>query len=387
MFFKSLSGKFRLLCLGHCTLWSLYYFGHQQRHTFRRLFCFLVLTLTFNSGIAYGNGKFFHLEKVPVDVPYQRALLMFEGGEETLVLQSKYKTIGTEDVNSIAWVVPVPAVPELASMNAQDAGITFFLLGIRSRPKFIPIVQIATTVSILVLISLLISKVLNWIYAKIIKGKEKPVSVLRISIGLIVGIILLIAILMPSLGRSPVDILKAETVGIYDVKVIRGEDSNAVTQWLSSNGFGFGDTDTKVFGEYVKKSWCFVAAKVDEEVISSSEGAVSEGLVAPLILRFDSNEAIYPMALTGTTGFNTEILLYILSDHKMECGDRLKLTFFGETSSPFGDKDSLVFFQDVKTKSWQMCKFKGTLKPDQMKEDIVFKQAKDDEPYREIRWY
>jgi hypothetical protein len=34
-----------------------------------------------------------------------------------------------------------------------------------------------------------------------------------------------------------------------------------------------------------------------------------------------------------------------------------------------------------------MCKFKGTLKPDQMKEDIVFKQAKDDEPYREIRLY
>jgi hypothetical protein len=192
---------------------------------------------------------------------------------------------------------------------------------------------------------------------------------------------------MPSLGRSPVDILKAETVGIYDVKVIRGEDATAVTEWLKGNGFGFGETDTKVLDQYVKKGWCFVAAKVDKEVISNSEGAVSEGLVAPLILRFDSNEAIYPMALTGTTGFDTEVLLYVLSDHKMECGERLKLAYFGETSSPFADKDSLEFFRDAKTRSWQMCKFKGILKPEKMKEDIVFKQAKDEEPYREIRWY
>ena len=92
------------------------------------------------------------------------------------------------------------------------------------------------------------------------------------------------------------------------------------------------------------------------------------------------------MALTGTTNTETEVLLYILSDHKMECGERLKLTFFGEKSNPFPG-DSSEFFSDMKTKSWQMSKFKGTLEPDQMKEDIVFKQAKDDEPYREIRWY
>ncbi|NIV70051.1 MAG: DUF2330 domain-containing protein [Phycisphaerae bacterium] len=361
--------------------------GHKKLHTLRRLFCFIGLGLLLNSSVAQGDGKFFHLEKVPVDVPYQRALLMFEGGEETLVLQSKYKTVGTEDVNSIAWVVPVPAVPELASMNAQDARIIFFLLGLRSRPHFIPIVQIASTVSILVLTGLLIAKVLNWIFAKLIKGEEKPVSALRISIGLIVGIILLAGILMPSLGRPSVDILKAETVGIYDVKVIRGDDASTVTQWLRGNGFGFGKADTKIFDQYVKKGWCFVTAKVDKEVISSSEGAVSEGLVAPLIMRFDSNEAIYPMALTGTTGFDTEVLLYILSDHKMECGERLKLAFFGETSSPFGDKYSPEFFRDAKTKSWQMCKFKGILKPEKMKEDIVFKQAKDNEPFKEIRWY
>jgi hypothetical protein len=348
-----------------------------------------VLALIVNSGVARGNGKFFYLEKVPVDVPYQRALLMFNGGEETLVLQSQYKTVGTEDVNSLAWVVPVPSVPELASMDAKDARMIFFLLGMRSYPKVVPIVRIAIAVSIVVLISLLISKVLIWIYAKLIKGEAKPVSLLRTSIGVIAIIMMLAAIVMPGLNIAgeEVDILKAETVGIYDVKVIREDDANAVTQWLSSNGFGLGETDTKVLDQYVRKGWCFVTAKVDKEVISRSKGAVSEGLAAPLILRFDSNEAIYPMALTGTTGFDTEVLLYVLSDYKVECGERLKLAFFDETSNPFGDKYSPEFFRDAKTRSWQMCKFKGTLKPEKMKEDIVFKQAKDDEPYREIRWY
>lgn len=360
----------------------------------RKTIVFLVLALMVTGSVARGDGKFFHIEKVPVGVPYQRALLMFEDGKETLVLQSQYKTVGAEDVNSIAWVVPVPAVPELASMNAKEAKFMFFWLGLRSRPNVFPIVRLAISISIIVLVCFFITKVLNWFFAKRIKAGAKPLAVsgLRIAIWVVIGFVLIAAILMPALGKVGVKVVKEETVGIYDVKVIKGDDAGTVTQWLKDNGFGFDERDSKVFDQYVKKGWCFVTAKVGKEVDPNSEGAISEGLAAPLILRFDSKEAVYPMALTGTTEGNTEVLLYLFSDHKMECGDRLNLAFFGETSSPFGQKVSSTvepngFFRDAKTKLWQMCKFKGTLKPDQMKEDIVFKQAMNDEPYRKIRWY
>jgi hypothetical protein len=366
-------------------------------HTTRRSpFYFIVLVLIVTSGIVRGDGKFFYLEKVPVDIPYQRAVLVFEDGKETLVLQSKYKTVGVEDVNSIAWVVPIPSIPELASMDAKEARHMFLMLGLISQPNVRGIGRFAILLSIVALLTFLIAKLLNWFFAKLTKAGAKPltVNILWVVIWVIVGFILIAGLLMPTLGTAggEVDVLKAETVGIYDVKVIRGDDANAVTQWLKDNGFGFLETDKKVFDQYVKKGWCFVTAKVDKEVNPSTEGAVSEGLAAPLILRFDSKKVIYPMALTGTTGENTEVLLYIFSDHKMECGDRLKLAFFGETSNPFRQRDYFTlepndFFHDVKTELWQMCKFKGTLKPDQMKEDIVFKQAKDDKPYREIRWY
>jgi len=358
-------------------------------NTIRKLFCFSVLMLTIASGVAHGDGKFFYIEKVPVGVPYQRGLLIYEDGKETLILQSKYETVSVEDGNSIAWVVPVPAVPELASMDAKEANFMFFWFGFRSQPNVFPLGRLSIIVIILALISFLIGIVLNWFFAKLIKTEVNTliVSGLRIAVGVIVGFFLILVILMPSLGTKGVDVLKAETVGIYDVKVMRGDDAGAVTQWLKDNGFGFGETDTKVFDQYVKKGWCFVTAKVDKDVNLRTEGAVSEGLAAPLIMRFDSNDVIYPLALTGTTSVDTEILLYILSDHKVECGERLRLAFFGETSSPFGEIVSSEFFHNVKTKSWQMCKFKGTLKPEQMKDDIVFKQAKDDEPYRENRWY
>lgn len=362
--------------------------GFVMMHTIKRLFYFSVLVLAVISSVAHGDGKFFYREKVPVGVPYQRAVLMFENGKETLILQSKYKTAMAEGENSIAWVVPVPAVPELASMDAEEAKSMFFLLGFHSRPSVFPIMQIAMSLSIVALISFLFMRALIWLFTKRCKREAKPLAMgtIRIIIGLIIGLLLL-SILMPSLGIKGVDVLKAETVGIYDVKVIRGDDAGAVTGWLKDNGFGFEERDSKVFDQYVKKGWCFVTAKINKEVDPGSKEAVSEGLAAPLILRFDSKEAIYPMALTGTTGENTEVLLYTFSDHKMECEERLKLAFFGETRGSFLKTEPDEFFHDAKTKLWQMCKFKGTLNPNQMEEDIVFKQAKDDKPYREIRWH
>ena len=197
---------------------------------------------------------------------------------------------------------------------------------------------------------------------------------------------------MPSLGKVGIEVVKEETVGIYDVKVIKGENAGAITEWLKENKFGFGQADSNAFDQYVKKGWCFVTTKMNGKADVKSGKAIREGLAAPLILRFDAKEAVYPMKLTGTAGTRTEILLYVLAEHKMDCGDRLKLAFAGETKlrfeeSKFWGVEPNDFFEKTKSQKWYMSKFKGTLMPEQMTDDIVFTRAKDDKAYRKIRWW
>ena len=347
--------------------------------------------MTVISNITYGDGKFY-IEKVPVGIPYQRAILMFEDGKETLLLQSQYKTIEAEDTPSLAWVVPVPSVPELATADADEAKTAFLILGLQSRPTVIPIFQIAILIGLFVLVIFLVEKLFNRYFAKRTMAGATRLAVSGLKIGIMLIVFFILAMfLSPSLGVKGVDVLKAETVGIYDIKVIKGDDATTVTMWLKDNGFEFGEKDSIVFEQYVKKDWCFVVAKIDEDVSLNTREVISEGLAAPLILRFDSKEAVYPMALTGTTEQDTEVLLYVFSDHKMECGDKLKLNYSGERSNPFeqGAFSTLKpdgFFDNIETKPWNMCKFKGILKPIQMKDDIVFKKAKDNKPYRETKW-
>jgi hypothetical protein len=344
-----------------------------------KLFGFMFI-LGVMSNIAFGDGRFF-LEKVPVGIPYQRAVLIFEDGKETLVLQSKYKTFDPNNVNSIGWVVPVPSVPELASMDASNAQMLFFFMGVRSQPTTMELGFIFTFTSIIGLISILIG----------MPFKKLAIKWWRIAIGVFIGLVLIPIFFMPKLGKSTVDILEETKVGIYDVKVIKGDDANAITQWLRENKFEYGPTDLKVFEQYVKKNWCFVTARVNKKTDLKSSEVMSEGLVAPLILRFNANEAVYPMALTATASSETKVLLYVCADHKMDCAGKLKLAFFGETPRPFDKNDFRVkpdgFFKETESGKWYMCKFKGTLTQEQMNEDIIFKQAKDDKPYREIKWW
>ena len=83
---------------------------------------------------ARGDGKFFVPEKVPPGVPYQRALLIFHDDSETLILQSKYDLRQSVAVDSLGWVVPVPAVPEIASAWPDMARHCFRKAALRTQP-------------------------------------------------------------------------------------------------------------------------------------------------------------------------------------------------------------------------------------------------------------
>jgi len=192
-----------------------------------------------------------------------------------------------------------------------------------------------------------------------------------------------------TLGSSKVTVLREETVGIYDAKVIKGDASSSLVTWLKGNGLQFAAADQPVLDGYIRKGWVFVVAGVKKGEKRRASTA-RDGLVDPLILRFSSQVPTYPLALTGTTETPTQVLLYTLSRSKLDARGLLPLRFAGRTEA--GGR-ALSRLADYPKSTWQalpwerdlpyLCKFKGTLGPEQMKADLVLAPVANDEPIRE----
>ncbi len=424
------------------------------------VFLSLLLSLAV-AGPVLADGKFYWSESIPPSIPNQRALLWFDGARETLLLQSKYQT-PTSTGEPFGWVVPVPAAPDLASMDPRLANEWFRVADYASTPNvtrvsaillgllfgavtgaavltllacllslFVPrlrfvrrhravlaaggalvllplptlllgstsgegiVLLFGPAVALLVLltcvVSLFVRRLAHW------RGKR---AILAASALLSLAVFVMVAFSMISLGAAGLDggltdgieVMESAQVGIYEVEVIRADQAGSLIDWLNGHGFQFGGTDEQVFNDYLRRGWCFVVARVDP---ARTEGrtAASEGLVAPLIVRFEADVPVYPLALTATANQETEILLYLFSQEKWASDGRLALhyaaggTARGSYFSRNAERAELGvepqgFFAGDEFALPYLCKFKGTLRPEQMRQDLVLSRAEDQEPYR-----
>lgn len=345
----------------------------------------------------------FFRETVPPEIPYQRALIMYDEGVETLVLQSQYAFAETNSVSEIGWVVPAPAGVEVASMPAYAASHLFIRLSFLTRPKvrdisseiFAAIMILIFAVSIVSLVVFLCSFLKSFGQNRFVNYRKVAGQLFLITL----FIFIISGVMLTSLARSRgslVDVVDKMQVGAYEVQVIRSEDSSAMIDWLNDNEFNFGATDSAVFDEYIERGWDFVVARISEDVSESDDSQiVSEGLAAPLILRFENPQPVYPMALTGTGGFDTEVLLYLYAKSKWIVeNDRMTLRYSGKMEGAVGGEfffiecDPEDFFDDEDFDFNYLCKFKDLLTPEQMKTDVFFTPAQDNDFYREelIQW-
>lgn len=355
----------------------------------------ILIIIFYSMNTLLADGKFYGLEKVPPTIPYQRALIIFDGHHETLLLQSKYDKydFDSQKKHSLGWIVPVPSIPNLASMPADRAQKLFFSLGFRSRP-------VITRVSLYIAYSLCFCAMALLIILCFFSYFDKlslfpTFHRYRVKIFISTFFLLIISSMgFPSLGIEGIEVIKTEKIGIYDIQVVKAQKADKLIHWLNKNNFKFNDADKSNFESYIKRNWCFVVAKLQIENKLEKREIITEGLVAPLILRFKTNNCIYPLALTATIGHNTQVLLYVVSQQKMISGGRLKLQYAGRKFGTYFEnflKDCVVpkdFFADSEENLSWLCKFKGILTSGQMQQDLHFNQAKDSEVYRErkVKW-
>ncbi|MBN1972746.1 MAG: DUF2330 domain-containing protein [Sedimentisphaerales bacterium] len=363
---------------------------------------FLTLCIASLFSNAYADGKFYYHEEVPPDIPYQRAFLIFHENTETLILQSKYEISKPQSIDSLGWVVPVPSVPEITSFDADIARRYFNMASMCTQPRTIVIWHILIIILYILLVCSLLSSLILQVFIipalnTIATVPSKLDKIAKISFYTFI-ISFFVVLFMPALQSAgkDVEIIKAEHVGIYDVKVIKSENTDAILEWLKKNNFDFNEKDSAIFADYIRRNWCFVVAKVQPEPGTKKEKISSDRMVAPLVLQFDTEKAMYPVALTATIGTETQILLYTLSDNKLDCKDRLKLRTAREV---YSDRFNPVFwikqnqepdellmntFKTIPPKML-ICKFKDILTAEQMKKDIVFENAPDNKPYHETK--
>lgn len=349
------------------------------------------------------DGKMY-AEKVNTEIPYQRALILFDEEKEMLVLQSQYQIPGEPGHHTLGWVVPVPAVPEIASMDASKADWlfgrcselsasettywrTYLLFGLFILAAGLGVVTIPAAI-------------LSFLIPGFARHRAKLGRLAMVStIGICFVILVAPFMVRQAKGIGGVEVIKSGKVGIFDTKVVRSDSPKELIAWLNENSFRFDDNDEKTVQSYIDRKWCFVTAKVDASVVPSDGAAVSRKLLAPLILLFPTPNPVYPTALTATGGRSTEILIYLLTKEPFKTDSALECKFRGAvkqgsimsqlTSIDLESPDAIYeFIENEWRETNHLSKFKATLTPAQMAKDIEFLPDPGAQPYREhiYRW-
>lgn len=255
--------------------------------------------------VACADGKIFRGVAELSPMPEQAAILGWKDGIETLIIRTEYANSGS--ASPAAWVVPVPATPEVfeAGRGVVDSARAMFTPRLDSS-------GLSSRLGLLILAMITIG-VLHLIGA----------ATDRLAMRLLTAasLFIMIAVVCGGLGRprglhsasQSVTIHTSVIVGAYDVTVVSSSEPDALRRWLTEFGVDVSkDTDAAITA-YAKDGWRFVAAKLRE---TGAKGTLSPH---PLGMRFAAASPVYPMRLTavgnsgaaGTVGTPLELELLV----------------------------------------------------------------------------
>jgi hypothetical protein len=255
----------------------------------------------------------------------QKAVLVFHDGHENLVISIDLDLRSVEDLPDMAWVIPVPSLPEV-QVTSQAL---FDELDRLSAPE-------------------------------VVYRSERQGG---FSLGL-----------RAEAPAPAVEVLERKQVGVYDVAVLAGRDGGALRDWLNAEGFRIPDALLPTLEAYIAEQWTFVAMRIAPDVNRNEIFRAD-----PVWLSFETEEMVYPMRLTGIREDPLALRLYILADHRYEM-EGFTVEFAGTVQVSAADPN----LEAVLNREYFLTKlFDPAVTPAQMANDFYPHQAPTDEPYRE----
>jgi Uncharacterized protein conserved in bacteria (DUF2330) len=247
---------------------------------------------------AFGDGKIFVPRLAKARIPDQSALICFDGKTERLVIENRFEG----DAKEMAWVVPLPAAPEI---EAATLGLFPTLHHITRSRVAIPMREALWFAFVLVSLS-------ACLWFGMLTGRWITSLLLILgSMGLACFLFLATVVAGGEALTSPADgvtVMARQSVGVYDTVTLSGSDGTQVVEWLIKNGFHVDEAIGNILTDYAQKGWVFAAARVKPES--------RDGRVHPLSFTFPASEAVYPMRLTTTGNGPLSVRLYVVGDNR-----------------------------------------------------------------------
>jgi len=301
----------------------------------------LTLALLVAATGARADGMFVAPTMPPITEPEQLGFVEWDesAGTETLTLLPTFRG----EAREFAWVVPVPAVPELAPAP---------------RALFTDLVNLTAPR-----------------YRHRDDGWDCD------------------GYTVDAAAPDQVEVIRHELIGTYDVLVLGAAEAAALGDTLAAWGYLHAGNSAAVLPlltDYVQRGWVFVAVKVDSAAFAAAypgqDGIVSGGL-DPLALRFAVQEPVYPMRLSSVSAaWQTKVWVWVRAGHRMTMPGATP-TYANSFSA--AEREALM---DAYPTAWArlpdgcfLTRLELTLAPDEMTADLPLARAPTDGEFREIR--
>jgi hypothetical protein len=161
-------------------------------------------------------------------------------------------------------------------------------------------------------------------------------------------------------------------IGDFTWVVVQAYRADTLLRYLTGHGYALPDGTRDAFEHYLRQSWnYFFVARVSD---TTQYYYYDRNL--GIRLSFPCDSIVYPLYISRISSQASEIVFYVLAEHRqMFRGGQLR--FSGRVGA-----DDFPGFLD---QDYHLTKLTKVFAPEQM-DDICFRNAPDDQDYREIRY-